>query len=67
MSSTVAEQTKKRPMPKQINRINSKSKEADATEPDKLFACRGNCGKCSNDFFSEVKMQRRESAFSTVQ
>lgn len=36
MSSAETEQMKKRPVPKQINKINSKSKEADATELDKL-------------------------------
>lgn len=60
MSSNVTEQTKKRPMHKQINKINSKSKEADATELDKLFACRGNCGKCSEDFFRGQDAEKRE-------
>lgn len=39
-SSTVTEPTKKRPVLEQINKINRKSEEADATEPDRLCACR---------------------------
>lgn len=33
---------------------------------DRLFACRGNCGKCS-DNFGGVAMQRIEITFNTVQ
>lgn len=35
-STAETEQMKKRPVPKQINKINSESKEADATEVDRL-------------------------------
>lgn len=38
VSSTVIEAAEKRPVPKQINKIKSKSREADAAELDKLSA-----------------------------
>lgn len=38
ISSTVIEAAEKRPVPEQINKINSKSREADAAELDKLSA-----------------------------
>lgn len=38
MNSSVTAHTPKRQVPKQINKINCKSKEADATELDKQFA-----------------------------
>lgn len=60
MSSAATEQTQKRPLPKRINKINSKSKEADATELDRLFACRGNCEKCSDNFAGGQDAEKRD-------
>lgn len=46
-SSTVTEKTRERSVPKQINYINRKAKEADVTEVDALFAYRENRGEHS--------------------
>lgn len=65
ISSTMTEHTNKRPTPQRINKINSKSKEADAMELDRLLARRGNCKNVvyTPDEFAWIKMQRKQGIF----
>lgn len=64
-SSTMTEQTNKRPVPQQNDKINSKSKEADAMELDRLLARRGNCKNVvqTPDEFAWIEMQRETRHF----
>lgn len=68
MSSTVTELTKKRPVLQQINEINRKSEEADATEPDRLRARGGELWPPQHKLTATVwrsKRRERSALFNT--